>query len=130
MTKTNSISSKLVVGFVATALLFTLSYTPARAASMDELQAQIAALMAQIASLQGGSSSGSMSTCYIFTTDMKKGSKGSEVMELQKFLIAHGYTIPAEPRAAIRKEHARSGSLLTLRQEVGGGRVTSRSRAA
>ena len=93
MTKTSSISSKLFVGFVATAMLFSLSFAPARAATADDLQAQINALLAQIASLQGGSmSSGS---CTTFTMDQTMGSKGAEVTALQTFLMAHGQTIPA-----------------------------------
>jgi len=95
MTKTNSFSAKLLVGFVATAMLFTLSYTPARAATADELQAQITALMAQIAALQGGGGAPSADSCAAFTMDHSNGSSGSEVTRLQNFLIGKGYTIAA-----------------------------------
>jgi hypothetical protein len=94
MTKTSNFASKLFVGFVATAMLFTLSYTPAKAATADELQAQINALLAQIATLQGGSSSSS-SSCAAFTMDQTMGSKGAEVTALQNFLIGKGHAIAA-----------------------------------
>lgn len=94
MTNTNSFASKLFVGFVATAMLFTLSYTPAKAATADELQAQIDALLAQIATLQGGSSSSS-SSCAQFTMDLTMGASGAEVTALQNFLIGKGHAIAA-----------------------------------
>ncbi len=65
---------------------------PAKAATMEELQAQIAALMAQIAAMSGGSST---STGAAFTADMTIGASGSEVTRLQNWLISKGYSIPA-----------------------------------
>jgi hypothetical protein len=56
MTITQNVASKLFVGFVAVSMLFSLSFAPAKAATADELQAQINALLAQIASLQGSTS--------------------------------------------------------------------------
>ena len=38
----DTVASKLVVGFVAAAMLFSLSFAPAKAATSEELQAQIA----------------------------------------------------------------------------------------
>ena len=64
---------------------------PAKAATMDELNAQIAALMAQIAAMSGGSTS----TGAAFTADMTIGASGSEVTRLQNWLISKGYSIPA-----------------------------------
>lgn len=92
MTKTNSIASKLFVGFVATAMLFTLSYTPAKAATAAELQAQIDALLAQIAGMTTG---GSSSSCAQFTMDLTIGASGAEVTALQNFLIGKGHAIAA-----------------------------------
>jgi peptidoglycan hydrolase-like protein with peptidoglycan-binding domain len=92
MTNTSSIASKLFVGFVVASMLFTLSYTPAKAATAAELQAQIDALLAQIAGMTGGSSS---SSCTQFTMDLTMGASGAEVTALQKFLIGKGHTIAA-----------------------------------
>lgn len=58
--------------------------TPANAQSTGDLQAQINALLAQISALQGSSSS--TSCAFTFTANLKVGSKGAEVMNLQKFL--------------------------------------------
>ena len=93
MTNTSSISSKLFVGFVATAMLFSLSFSPAKAATAADLQAQINALLAQVAALQGGTTGAS--TCPAFTMDLKMGSKGADVTALQNFLIAHNAPIAA-----------------------------------
>ena len=65
----------------------------ANAQTTSSLQAQIAALLAQIQTLQsqlGTSTSGSMMT-YNFTSDLTVGSKGAQVTSLQQFLIAKGY---------------------------------------
>ncbi|MBP9757125.1 MAG: peptidoglycan-binding protein [Candidatus Pacebacteria bacterium] len=61
--------------------------TPAKAQSTSDLQAQINALLAQIAALQApGQQVGGASCATTFTMNLKLGSKGSEVMALQKFL--------------------------------------------
>src|SRR4051812_5878385 len=71
----------MVVGF---AFAFA---TPAKADMMSDLQAQVQALLAQISSLQGGSSMGmSSAACHTFTMSAKKGSTGGEVMWIQQFL--------------------------------------------
>ncbi len=77
----NNVASKLFVAFVAAAMLFTLA-TPAKAATAEELQAQIAALMAQISALQG-STSGSSSAACTFTRPLTVGSQGADVKCLQ-----------------------------------------------
>ena len=69
----------------------------ANAQTTSSLQAQIAALLAQIQTLQGQlNSSGSTTTTtgsmtYDFTSDLTVGSTGSQVTALQEFLIAKGY---------------------------------------
>jgi len=93
MTNTSSISSKFLVGFVATAMLFSLSFSPAKAATVADVQAQVAALLAQVAALQGGTTGAS--TCPAFTMNLKMGSKGADVTALQNFLIAHNAPIAA-----------------------------------
>lgn len=65
---------------------------PAQAATTAELEAQVAALLAQIKALQGGSST---STGAAFTMDMTLGASGAEVTRLQNWLISKGYSIPA-----------------------------------
>ncbi len=79
----NNVASKLFVAFVAAAMLFTLA-TPAKAATAAELQAQIDALMAQIAALSGGSSASS--AACTFTRALTVGSEGSDVKCLQDYL--------------------------------------------
>jgi len=91
MTITQNVASKLVVGFVAVSMLFTLSFAPAQAATSAELEAQIEALLAQIESLQG-STGGS---CASFTMDLTMGASGAEVTALQNFLIGEGHAIAA-----------------------------------
>ncbi len=64
----------------------------AQADLIAQLQAQINALMAQLAALQGGSASASTA----FTMNLTVGSTGSEVVALQQVLVAGGYlTMPA-----------------------------------
>ncbi len=71
----------LGIGMILSTFAFA---TPASAQSATDLQAQINALLAQIAALQGGNSS---TSCTVsFTVNLKIGSKGSQVMALQKFL--------------------------------------------
>lgn len=78
------------LGLVATSFA---SFAPAaRAATVDELQAQINALLAQIAGMQGGSTTSGSVT---FTMDLTIGSTGAEVTALQNWLISKGFAIPA-----------------------------------
>lgn len=90
---TNAIAkiAAAVAGLGLVAMSFASFAAPAKAASVDDLQAQINALLAQIASLQGGSASASAT----FTMDMTLGSSGAEVTALQNWLISKGYSIPA-----------------------------------
>jgi peptidoglycan hydrolase-like protein with peptidoglycan-binding domain len=91
---TKNAAQKLTVAFVAAAMLLTLSFAPvAKAATDAELQAQITALLAQIAALQGGGSSSS--TSYTFTRDLTMGSTGDDVKQLQMFLNNNGYAVAA-----------------------------------
>ena len=98
ITKEN-LAAKLVVGFVAVSMLFTLSFSPAKAATEAELQAQITALLAQIQSLQGelgqGGSTTTGGSCSPFTMDLTMGASGADVTALQNFLIGKGHAIAA-----------------------------------
>ncbi len=81
------------------ALVFGFAFAfaaPAKADTLSDLQAQVQALLAQIAAMQGGSSSGSSGAgCYTFTRNQQVGNTGGEVMWIQKFLNAHGAQIAA-----------------------------------
>ena len=82
---TNNVASKLFVAFVAAAMLFTLAAPSAKAATADELQAQITALMAQIAALQGATPAASSAACT-FTRALNVGTSGADVKCLQDYL--------------------------------------------
>ncbi len=95
MTIAKDFASKAVVAFVAFAMIFTMFAPSAKAATTEEMQAQIEALLAQIAALQGGesSSSNSSSVCpYTWTRDLKTGASGADVKMLQMFLNGNADT--------------------------------------
>jgi hypothetical protein len=75
---------------VAAGLAMTFSaVAPASAVTIADLQAQIAALMAQLSALSG------TSTTVTFTRDLTVGSSGSDVTALQQILVSKGYlTMP------------------------------------
>lgn len=89
---TNAIAkiAAVVAGLGLVAMSFASFAAPAKAATADELQAQINALLAQIAAMNGGSSASAT-----FTMDLTLGSSGAEVTALQNWLIKGGYAIPA-----------------------------------
>jgi peptidoglycan hydrolase-like protein with peptidoglycan-binding domain len=64
--------------------------TPAGAQTIAELQAQINALMAQLAALQGGTVAPASTT---FTPNLTVGSTGSEVTSLQQALVSQGHLV-------------------------------------
>ncbi len=75
------------------AVLFLGNAGMANAQTTADLQAQINALLAQIAALQGSTSTSVAGSA--FTMDMTLGSSGSEVTRLQSWLISKGFSIPA-----------------------------------
>jgi len=77
---TISLSLALVLGVAA----------PAGAQTVAELQAQINALMAQLASLQGGAAATAGTS---FTQDLTVGSTGAQVTALQQMLVAQGHLV-------------------------------------
>ncbi len=92
-TITNSKSKKIVAVFVglvsAVVMMGGAVVAPASAATVEELTAQINSLLATIAGLQtqlSGITGGTGTCAYTFTTNLKVGSTGTEVMNLQKFL--------------------------------------------
>src|SRR3990167_11034533 len=92
MTHTNTaVTTKVAAAFVATAMLLMM-VAPAKAATIEELQAMIASLTAQLAALSGSSAS---SAAYTFTRSLTVGSQGVDVTALQNYLIGKGHSIPA-----------------------------------
>ncbi len=78
-----------LVSVFALGAMFSFA-TPAKAQSIESLQAQIAALMAQISALSGGSQTPAPAMSYDFgMVTLKQGSTGASVMALQNFLNAH-----------------------------------------
>lgn len=96
MNTANITVSKAAVAFVTVAMIFTMFASPVRAQSVDDLQTQITALMAQIAALSGqGGTSGSVASgvCpFTWTRDLSQGASGDDVMKLQQFLNANADT--------------------------------------
>lgn len=96
MTVANTFASKALVAVVAAAMIFSAFVAPAKAATAEELQKMINDLMAQMAALQGGSTTtggSSASVCpFTWTRDLKTGATGADVMTLQKFLNANADT--------------------------------------
>ncbi len=94
---TNTVA-KLSVAFVTVAMLFTLVAPAAQAQEADDLQAQIASLLAQIAQLEaqlGGGGETTTETCEVPVPPMTIGSQGANVTALQELLIGWGEVIPA-----------------------------------
>ncbi|MBP6869215.1 MAG: peptidoglycan-binding protein [Candidatus Pacebacteria bacterium] len=87
---------------------------PAKAATTAELEAQIAALMAQIQAMSGSTTS---SASVTFSKDLTLGSSGADVTALQNWLIKGGYSIAAgatgyfgaQTQAALAKYQAAVG---------------------
>jgi len=81
---------KVIAGFVGFATAVTMSFGTASAATTEELQAQIASLLATIQGLQaqlGTATTGTATTAgYTFTKDLTVGSKGTDVTNLQNML--------------------------------------------
>lgn len=83
-------TSKVAAVLVGFALVLGLAFafaTPAKAQSVSDLQAQINALLAQIATLSGNTSTtGGSCSSFTFTRNHKMGETGGEIMQIQKFL--------------------------------------------
>jgi hypothetical protein len=70
-------------GISAAAAMTLGVFAPVSAQTIAELQAQIAALMAQLQALSGGASASAT-----ITSDLTIGSTGSQVVALQNALVA------------------------------------------
>jgi hypothetical protein len=124
---------KVAATLATVALVLGLAFAfaaPAKADTLTDLQAQVQALLAQIATLQGGSTTtGGTCTGFTFTANYKMGQSGSEVMQIQKFLNANGFTVAtsgagsagnetsyfgaATKAAVIKFQNANAASILT-----------------
>jgi hypothetical protein len=95
---------------LSAALLFSFA-TPAKADTLSTLQAQVQALLAQIAALQGTSSGGTGAACTTFTRDHQMGDSGGEVMAIQKFLNSNGHQVAASGAGSPGNETSTFGGL-------------------
>jgi len=77
--------SGLAVAFVALGLVFAPMAAPAQAGELEDLQAQVNALLAQIANLQNAGS-----VIGVHNTNLTLGSTGPAVLNLQRALNADG----------------------------------------
>jgi Putative peptidoglycan binding domain len=112
-------NKKLVsVVLAATTLLWGVGIATlplANAQTTADLQAQIAALLAQIQQLQAqlnaASSGSSMAAAYNYTRDLTVGSTGADVKALQEFLNANGAQLAASGAGSPGNETTYFGAL-------------------
>lgn len=120
MTIANNVIAKIaavVAGLGLVAMSFAYAAPAAKADTTTDLQAQIAALMAQIEALKASSGSSASSASATFTKDLTMGSSGAEVTALQNWLISKGFSIAAgatgyfggQTQAAVAKWQASAG---------------------
>lgn len=86
-------SAKAVAGVLGFAMALSFAL-PAGAQSVAELQTLVNSLLAQINALQvqiAAQGGASMGGAVVFNTDLTIGSKGSDVTELQQWLVSKGY---------------------------------------
>ncbi len=98
---------------LSVAMVFGVTFafaSPAKAQTLEGLQAQIQALLAQIASLQGGTST-SGGACTTFTRNHQMGDTGGEVMAIQKFLNSNGAVIASTGAGSPGNETSYFGGL-------------------
>ena len=106
---------KVIAGFVGFATAVTMSFGTASAATTEELQAQIASLLATIQGLQaqlGTATTGTTATAgYTFSKDLTVGSRGTDVTNLQNVVgisPATGYFGALTKAAVIKFQAAHS----------------------
>jgi hypothetical protein len=64
-------------------------------AQIDALLAQLATLQSQLSGLQGGGTGGGVSVSCTFSRNLYPGMSGTDVMCLQQYLNGSGYTLSA-----------------------------------
>src|SRR3989344_2751909 len=94
--KHNMTATKQSVIGMLLVLLFGVSvaFTPTKQASaltIADLQAQVTALLAQLAVLQANLAGGQSSCSVLFSRDLTVGSQGEDVRALQVFLNTKGH---------------------------------------
>ncbi len=108
-----ALATKNVAAILLTVVMvfgFAFSFAaPAKADAISDLQTQIAALVAQIAALQGSSVS-TGSGCHTFTRNHSQGQSGGEVMWVQQFLNGHGFQVSASGAGSAGNESAYFGA--------------------
>src|SRR3989344_8478947 len=99
MSYSQTTTKKFVAGILGVAMTLTFvvggAITPAQAATVDELTAQINSLLATIAALQSQLSSmhgGGVSGGFVFTKDLKQGDSNADVKQLQMVLNQNAAT--------------------------------------
>lgn len=108
-------SKAFKLGAIALVAVMAFGVAAPRSASAQttaDLQAQIAALLAQIQALQsqlGGQQSGGVA--YNFTRDLTLGSTGNDVMQLQQFLNGKGFAVAASGAGSPGNESTYFGNL-------------------
>ncbi len=85
-------ATSVFVSVMTSVMMLGGAALPAAAVTASELQAQINALLAQLQTLTGTSSTGSVATGFTFTGTLRLGSRGTEVMNLQKVLNSNAAT--------------------------------------
>lgn len=112
--KSKKYAKRTATAALAAVMLFGSAAPAFAQTSTADLQAQINALLAQIAALQGTTGT---TAAVTFTRDLTNGSSGSDVTALQNWLISKGFTIPAgatgyfgpQTTAALAKFQAANG---------------------
>jgi hypothetical protein len=89
--------NKFIAGTIAALSVLSVAgaaaVVPAGAATSAELQAQIQALLAQIAALQAQLGTGTNANCFVFARSLTLGSNGEDVRALQVWLNSNGYVV-------------------------------------
>lgn len=97
---------KLFVGLAVVALIFGITAVSAKAATIEELLAQIALLQQQLNQMQGGGGGGSAPM-----PPLTVGSTGEGVRSLQQWLNANGFTVAASGPGSAGMESTYFGAL-------------------
>ena len=81
------------------------------AALIASLQAQLNALLAQLAALQGAPAPTGVGVKAVITANLSAGSRGASVKSLQQFLNTHGFVIASSGPGSLGNETELFGSL-------------------